>query len=133
MALFYIGSLFLDTSYRSFYFDHRKSDFTVAEMTDPAVVFKILSTALGVSVRVTKNRTLYRLEEVRIHLDDIDGLGEFIEFEAPVPSTASERRVAEAREAIELLQQAFDIRPNDVVAESYADLLGGAPDGPFEL
>ncbi len=110
----------------------RESEYVVATLVDAPAVSRALSSALGVSVRVCKHRTLYRLEEVRIHLDDVEGLGDFIEFEAPVPLGASPARIAEAREAIELLQEAFGVRSVDIVAESYADLLGGVPDGPFE-
>jgi adenylate cyclase class IV len=39
---------------------------------------------LGVLAVVKKRRTLLSLDATRIHLDNVDGLGDFIEFEVPV-------------------------------------------------
>jgi adenylate cyclase, class 2 len=41
-----------------------------------------LSSALGIKVVVAKKRSLFLWNEVRIHLDEVKGLGNFIEFEA---------------------------------------------------
>jgi adenylate cyclase class IV len=42
------------------------------------------ASALGVLAVVKKRRTLLSLDATRIHLDNVDGLGDFIEFEVPV-------------------------------------------------
>ena len=42
----------------------------------------LLAAALGVRTVIEKRRTLYLWENVRLHLDCVEGLGEFIEFEA---------------------------------------------------
>ena len=44
----------------------------------------MLDRALGVRTVVRKRRQLWRLENIRIHLDEVEGLGSFIEFEVQV-------------------------------------------------
>jgi adenylate cyclase class IV len=57
---------------------------------------------------------------VRIHLDEVDGLGVFLEFEAAL----SEKDGAEVSEGrLELLRRKMRIEERDLVAVSYSDLL----------
>jgi adenylate cyclase class IV len=67
-------------------------------------------------------------EGVRIHLDEVEGLGEFLEFEAPVEASGE----AGARELVERLRAAFRIGAGDLVAGSYVDLVADewVTDGP---
>jgi predicted adenylyl cyclase CyaB len=62
----------------------RASDYEVVRTTDPAGVRTLLSTALGVLAVVKKRRTLLVLDATRIHLDNVEGLGSFLELEVPV-------------------------------------------------
>lgn len=80
-----------------------------------------LAIVLGVRIVVTKARRLFILEDVRIHLDRVEGLGNFIEFEGvvgPDDSDGSARFEALLTE----LRSAFGIREDDLLAGSYADL-----------
>jgi predicted adenylyl cyclase CyaB len=79
-----------------------------------------LSAALGVKVVVVKERRLFLWEgNVRIHLDQVDGLGSFIEFEA-IASAGSDLSREEAQ--VKRLRQAFEIGDADVIGGSYCDL-----------
>jgi predicted adenylyl cyclase CyaB len=74
----------------------------------------------GVLVVVEKSRRLLLWQSVRIHLDDVRGLGSFIEIEAvagPASDLTSERR--QARE----VQEALAIAPEQIMAISYSDEL----------
>jgi adenylate cyclase class IV len=73
---------------------------------------------------VAKERRLFIWEEVRIHLDRVDRLGHFVEFEAPTGGDAS---AAEAR--VESLRRALEVDDDDVVAGSYCDLVLALPGG----
>ena len=44
----------------------------------------ILAQALGIKTVVRKRRELWRLDNVRIHLDQVEGLGSFVELEVQV-------------------------------------------------
>lgn len=98
----------------------RSSRFRVVEVADADGLRDALSETLGVRVVVAKRRHLYMWEGVRIHLDEVEGLGAFIEFEAPV---ASSRHDAAA--LVERLQAAFGITDSDLIAQGYADLAMG--------
>jgi adenylate cyclase, class 2 len=76
-----------------------------------------LASALGIEVVVAKERRLFIWKEVRIHLDRVEGLGHFIEFEAIAGGDVSS---AETR--VETLRQAFDIEDGDLIGGSYCDL-----------
>lgn len=79
-----------------------------------------LGAALGTRVVVAKQRRLLLLGNVRIHLDDVEGLGSFLEFEAVLgPGGLREAAVAQVKR----LQREFGLEEDDLVAVGYADLL----------
>jgi homotetrameric cytidine deaminase len=86
---------------------------------DPAVA-AALAAALGTRIVVTKRRRLLLHENVRLHFDEVDGLGSFLEFEA-VLGVGEGRAEGEAKVAT--LQHALGIGAEDLVAVGYADLL----------
>jgi adenylate cyclase, class 2 len=81
----------------------------------------ILEWALGVKRVVRKRRQLWRLDNIRIHLDEVEELGSFVEFEVQVTLG---RDVAGCRAQANALMDAIGIRPADLLAGSYADLMG---------
>ncbi len=90
---------------------------------------EILARALGVRVVVDKRREIYFIDNVKFHIDAVDGLGGFVEIEAQSHdrSTGS-RQGAGASEEVLLAQcneylELFGIRREDLIAESYGDML----------
>src|SRR5712691_7596603 len=59
----------------------KRSDYHIFETSDPEALKITLALALGVRGVVRKTRYLYLVGQTRIHLDDVDGLGQFIELE----------------------------------------------------
>lgn len=57
------------------------SDYSIAPVADPAALREALVRALGGAGRVVKRRVLYRAGPTRIHLDRVEGLGDFLELE----------------------------------------------------
>jgi predicted adenylyl cyclase CyaB len=98
----------------------RESRYRLVPVGDPAGLKDALSDALGVLVVVEKSRRLLLWQGVRIHLDQVRGLGSFIEIEA-VADPASDLS-GEHRRASEL-QDALAITPDQIVAFSYSDEL----------
>jgi homotetrameric cytidine deaminase len=107
----------------------RVSDYRLVPVAEPGPLRDALAAANGVAVVVVKQRRLLLWEEtVRIHLDEVRGLGSFLELEAVAPPgsdlTRERAQVARLRELLEI--------PDDALVEgSYADALragGGAPD-----
>jgi len=81
-------------------------------------------------VVVRKRRELYLLGAVRIHLDEVEGLGSFLELEALV---SPDQDVARCHKRVAELREAFRVVLGESIACGYADLLasdnerGGIP------
>lgn len=102
---------------------HRESSYRLIEVGEPAELREALAAVLGVSVVVTKVRRLFLLEAVRIHLDRVDGLGDFVELEAVA---AAGQDPGDFAGPLAELRRSFAIEDADLVRESYSDLLRGS-------
>lgn len=91
----------------------------------------VLAAALGVRSVVEKHRTLYLWENVRIHLDRVEGMGEFIEFEAVL---CDEYDDTDGYAKVARLREAFGIEAQDVLRTSYLELQerSASPNGVME-
>jgi homotetrameric cytidine deaminase len=100
----------------------RTSSYRLAPVADPDALRAALDASLGMLVVVDKRRRLLLWENVRIHLDDVDGLGAFAELEGVAGPgsdlTTEHERVAHLREQLAL---------GEIVPSSYADLLRDGP------
>lgn len=99
----------------------KRSDYRLVPVANPETLKAALSAALGVGVVVEKQREVFLAGRVRIHLDRVAGLGEFLEFEAVLAEGEDES--AGHAELDRLIEQ-FGVRPEDLVAGSYAELIG---------
>jgi adenylate cyclase class IV len=85
-----------------------------------------LGQALPVRGRVVKRREVFLIGRSRVHLDEVEGLGCFVELEVVLrDEEAVEHGQHEARDLLRRL----DIPETDLVAGAYIDLLAGAPSG----
>jgi homotetrameric cytidine deaminase len=101
-----------------------ESSYVRVGVSDPDALTNALNAALGQVVVVFKQRRLFLWEGVRIHLDEVEGLGSFVEFEAVLPDAGD---LATAHEKVARLRDALGIEDRALVSEGYADLLiGGA-------
>jgi homotetrameric cytidine deaminase len=98
-----------------------ESAFIRAGMADPRTLAEALDAALGTTVVVVKRRRLFVWEHVRIHLDDVEGLGTFIELEALVGPGLNDREGAERK--LDRLLAELQISEDALVAAGYSDLL----------
>jgi predicted adenylyl cyclase CyaB len=97
----------------------KTSDYAITEVGDPASLRATLARALGQSGRVIKRRTLFLLGRTRVHLDRVEGLGEFLELEVVLREDESaENGVAEAHALLER----FGVDASQLVSGAYADL-----------
>jgi len=96
------------------------STYVIAPVSAPDELINALNPALGQLVVVSKRRRLLQWEGVRIHLDEVDGLGGFIEFEAVVPYAGD---IATAQEKVARLRVELDMADEPLVASGYAELL----------
>ncbi len=97
-----------------------ESSYVLSPAADPESLAAALGGALGVRGVVRKKRTLYRVGRTRVHLDEVEGLGDFLELEVVLaPGEGKEAGLAVARE----LADRLGIAAGDLVARAYIDLL----------
>jgi len=96
--------------------DLKMSDILILEIPDPDTLKAILQRSIGVKVTVTKQREIYQHQGTQIHLDNVEDLGTFIEFERPITD------LPEDRETLKKLMEKLKIRPEDLITGSYSDL-----------
>ncbi|HET7035514.1 MAG TPA: class IV adenylate cyclase [Thermomicrobiaceae bacterium] len=97
----------------------RYSDYLLAPAAEPDALGEVLVRALGVLVVVRKRRELWRFGATRIHLDEVEGLGSFVELETVLGGQPVEAAEAEHRLVRDRLGLA-DLLP---IPGSYGDLL----------
>jgi homotetrameric cytidine deaminase len=102
----------------------RESRYRIARVDDPAALREALDAALGTVVVVDKRRRLLLWEGVRIHLDRVEGLGDFVELEG-VADEGSD--LAREGALVERLRGELRIADGAIEATGYADLLRDAP------
>ncbi len=102
----------------------RESRYRIIAVDDGPMLSAALAAAIGVRVIVAKRRRLFLWRDVRIHLDEVEGLGRFIELEAVAPPdsdlTREHRLIAELREVLEITDERL-------VAVGYAEQLLASP------
>lgn len=99
-----------------------QSSYIIAPTSEPGPLRAALDVALGTRAVVRKTRTLLMSGRTRIHLDQVDGLGEFIELEVVL---ADDEDLAQGVEIAWELMRRLDIRDDDLVEAAYVDLLEG--------
>lgn len=98
-----------------------KESFYVISPTDsPTTLRDALTRAYGAIGRVKKQRTVFMAGRTRIHLDNVEGLGEFLELEVVLrDGESAEAGMEEAR----TLMQSLGVAPTQLLSGAYLDLL----------
>jgi len=100
----------------------RRADYQVIPVADGAGLKALLAEMLGVHRVVRKRRAIWLHENVRIHLDAVEGLGDFMELEAVFDGAAASE--AEQERRVAGLMAALGVREDELVATSYEALVG---------
>jgi adenylate cyclase class 2 len=100
----------------------RRSDYVVIPLPEPERTKHLLVELLGVHRIVRKVREIGLFENVRIHLDQVEGLGDFVELEAVWDGGGAGE--ADQRRKVAFLRTCLAIRDGDLVGASYEGLLG---------
>ena len=98
----------------------RVSHYLIAPPSAPETLMTILSRVLKTVGTVRKRRSLYRVGQTRIHLDQVEKLGDFVELEVVLrPNQTEEDGVTIAEACLSRLE----ISREHLVREAYIDLL----------
>ena len=99
----------------------KASDYQLVPVSNPETLKAALGAALGVRGVVRKRREVFLWENVRIHLDEVKGLGSFLELEAVLGPQVDD---AAGRAQLEQLVGTFAIDAADLLPGSYGDMIG---------
>lgn len=103
----------------------KTSDYTIVPVADANALRDALTRALGLTGRVVKQRLLLRVGRTRVHLDRVDGLGDFLELEVVLrDGESADDGVAVAH----ALRVRLGIDADRLVPGAYIDLLNASPD-----
>ena len=98
----------------------KRSDYHITRSADPHNLKRVLELACGIRGMVRKTRYLYLVGQTRIHLDDVEGLGQFMELEVVLEEGQSD---AEGQKIAEELMSALGVERGDLIDGAYMDLI----------
>ncbi len=96
------------------------SQYEISVTNEPESLKNILTSSLGVRGVIKKQRTLYKIGFTRIHFDQVEGLGNFIELEFVMQDNTSKD---EALQTVENLMKKLEIQDNHLINTAYIDLV----------
>ena len=102
----------------------KRSDYRVVPLPDPSGTKALLAEILGVHRVVDKRREIFLVDNVRIHLDRVAGLGTFLELEAVFDGDAASEDAEQAK--VDALMQQLGVAPDDLLATSYEALVAAS-------
>jgi predicted adenylyl cyclase CyaB len=98
----------------------KRSEYHIYETPDPENLQRILELAYGIRGVVRKTRYLYLVGQTRVHLDDVEGLGQFMELEVVLGEGQSD---TEGQAIAEDLMTRLRVERGDLLEGAYVDLL----------
>jgi len=98
----------------------KRSDYHIFLTTDPGNLKHVLELAYGIRGVVRKTRYLYLIGQTRVHLDEVEGLGQFMELEVVMREGQS---AAEGQAIAEGLMASLGVERSDLLEGAYMDLL----------
>ncbi len=98
----------------------KESVYEIVQVEEGRMLAALLGAALGVKGKVVKTRQVFLRDNIRLHLDQVEGVGSFLELEAVIRERHEEERAS--REITDLLSY-LGIPPTALRHESYIDLL----------
>lgn len=99
----------------------KNSHFKLVKVEDAAGLKEALAESIGVKIIVTKKRDIYYINNVKFHLDEVPGLGHFVEIEAG--NILADLSQEELKEQCDFYMKEFGIMEEDLIDVSYSDML----------
>lgn len=100
----------------------KNSTFNLVKVEDAAGLKEALIKSCGLKVVVSKQREIYYIHNVKFHIDEVPGLGSFIEIEAG-NRFAEHLSQKELKDQCDFYLKAFAVLPEDLIDRSYSDML----------
>ncbi|XP_068558682.1 adenylate cyclase CyaB-like isoform X2 [Cebidichthys violaceus] len=96
------------------------SRYSISPTSDPPSLRTVLSDALGVKGEVRKERRLFLIGQTRVHLDAVEGLGNYMELEVVM---RPEQTVEDGQQVAEGLMEKLGVSKESLVTGAYMDLI----------
>jgi predicted adenylyl cyclase CyaB len=98
----------------------KKSNYCISETGSPHTLKEALSLALPVRGNIRKKRHLFLVGQTRIHFDEVESLGSFIELEVVMKDNQSSD---EGLQIAHDLMKKLEIQNDDLIKCAYIDLI----------
>lgn len=98
----------------------KESFYQLAPVDAADALRETLGLAYGLAGRVRKHRTLFTIGRTRVHLDRVEGLGDFLELEVLL---ADGENLAQGEEEAQDIMDKLGVQPSALIACAYVDLL----------
>ena len=98
----------------------KRSDYHIAYTSDPENLKRVLELSYGIRGVVKKTRYLYLVGQTRVHLDDVESLGHFMELEVVMKDGQKD---ADGQKIAEGLMASLGVERSDLLKGAYMDML----------
>jgi predicted adenylyl cyclase CyaB len=99
----------------------KNSQFHLVKIADTNSLKEVLTKSIGVRVIVKKKREIYYINNIKFHIDEVPGLGSFIEIEAG--NILADIPQEKLKEQCEFYLKEFKVKETDLIEGSYSDML----------
>ncbi len=99
----------------------KRAEVSLYRTTPQSDLARVLGDAMEILVIVKKQREIYFLDNVKFHIDSVEGLGRFVEIEA-IDRDGS-LGVEKLRQQCEFYRKQLGILTADLINHSYSDML----------
>lgn len=97
----------------------RYSQYHLSKTDEPSTLKTLLTAALGIETIIKKQREIWMFKNTRIHLDTVDGLGQYIELETVFKGQTEAEAIAEHQH----VKNRLHLDAATPIAVSYSDLI----------
>lgn len=98
----------------------KRSDYFISVTNEPESLKLVLASSLGIRGVVKKERWLYWVDHTRIHLDQVEGLGSFMELEVMLQVG---QRPEQGEQIAAKIMARLGVEAADLIESAYIDLL----------
>ncbi|MBK5272950.1 MAG: class IV adenylate cyclase [Bacteroidia bacterium] len=99
----------------------KSSHFNLVKIEDAKGLKAVLAKSIGTKIIVKKKREIYYIRNVKFHIDEVAGLGSFVEIEAG--NILVDMSQEQLKAQCDFYLHEFKIKDEDLVEVSYSDLL----------
>jgi predicted adenylyl cyclase CyaB len=99
----------------------KSSNFQLVKIEDTKALKEVLKKSIGIKIEVKKKREIYYIKNIKFHIDEVPGLGSFVEIEAG--NVLADISKEELQLQCDFYMNEFGIKKDDLIAESYSDML----------